>query len=269
VLIDRISLAVNTFLLGRFVSPAGLGQYRYAQRFAMLPQDITTTGGSYVLFPALARIAPEKERFDRAFERSLRWLLIGVVPLSLLLVPLGEPLAVLLLGNAWRPAGQVLMLLGLAAAPNVIGSTCAESLKAAGRPDVLPRLHLISGVLTVVLMLVFVPLGLRGIAAGVVLAAVAADAVTLQRTIRVQMFDRALLAAAVWPPFVAGAISAALLLAVDRLWVDAGSRGVAAGLGLLALEALVGVAVYIACLLPLSSPTRDELGRVLRRARGR
>ena len=259
VLIDRVALGVNTFLLGRFVSPAGLGQYRYGQRFATVSQDLTTTAGQYVLFPALARIASEQERFERGFRRSLFWLLTPAVPISLFWLPFGKPVVVLLLGTPWRPAGDVLMLLGVAAAPNVIGSACAESLKAAGRPDVLPRIHLYNALALIVLMLAFLPLGLSGIAAAALLAAVIGGAVTLVYTIRVNRFDARAIASIMWPPFAAGSISAAFIFALDRLWLHAGSRGIAPGLALLLAEALVGLALYAACLMSLSAATRLEL----------
>lgn len=259
VLIDHVALVVNTFLLGRFVSPAGLGQYRYGQRFATVSQDMTTTAGQYVLFPALARISAEHERFERAVRRSLFWLLIPAVPISMFWFPLGKPFVVLLLGDPWRPAGDVLMLLGLAAAPNVIGSACAESLKAAGRPDVLPRIHLYNALAIIILMLAFVPFGLRGIAAAALAAAVIGGAVTLAYTIRVNRFDARAIASIMWPPFAAGAVSAAFVFALDRVWLHAGSHGVASGLALLIAEALAGLALYAACLMSLSAATRIEL----------
>jgi O-antigen/teichoic acid export membrane protein len=259
VLIDRVALGVNTFLLGRFVSAAGLGQYRYAQRFATVSQDMTTTAGQYVLFPALARIASEPERFERAVRRSLFWLLIPAVPISLFWFPLGKPFVALVLGTPWRPAGDVLMLLGLAAAPNVIGSACAESLKAAGRPDVLPRIHFYNALAIVVLMLAFLPFGLRGIAAAALLAAVIGGAVTLAYTIRVSRLDPRAIASIMWPPFAAGAVSAGFVFALDRLWLHAGSHAIAPGLALLLAEAAVGLALYAACLMSLSAATRLEL----------
>jgi O-antigen/teichoic acid export membrane protein len=270
VLIDRIALDLNTFLLGRFVSPAGLGQYRYGQRFATVSQDMTTTAGQYVLFPALAHIATERERFERAFRRSLFWLLIPAVPISLFWFPLGKPFVVLLLGTPWRPTGDVLMLLGLAAAPNVIGSVCAESLKAAGRPDVLPRIHLYNALAIIVLMLALLTFGLRGIAVAAVAAAVIGGAVTLVYTIRVNGFDARPIMSIMWPAFVAGAVSAAFVFALDRVWLHAGSHAVGPGLALLLAEALAGLALYAGCLMSLSAATRSEvLGAVRSLVAGR
>jgi O-antigen/teichoic acid export membrane protein len=267
--IDHVSLAVNTFLLGRFVNTGALGQYRYAARFAILPHELAVTAGSYVLFPAFARIAVERERLERAFRRSLRWMLTGVVPVSLLLLPLGQPLVVLLLGERWRPAGVTLAILCLASGPRVLGSVSGESLKAAGRPDVLPPLHLLEAVLSIGLMVALLPLGLGGIAAGVVTASIVADATALVTATRVQRFHAKAIAAIVWPPYVSGAIMVGVVLALDRIVLHAERHGIVAGLAIVSAEALAGLAVYLTCLVTLSPPTASALADGVRTLRAR
>lgn len=265
-LVDHVSLATNTALLGRFVSTSALGEYRYATRFSTLPEELAVNAGSYVLFPAFARIAPDRVRSERAFLRSLRWLVAAVLPVSLLLLPLGRPLVVLLLGEPWRPAGVALMILCLASAPRAAGSVSAASLKAIGRPDVLPALHLLQAVLTIALTVALVPFGLLGIAAGVTAGAVASNAVALFWTARVQSLSWRAIAAAIGAPYAAGAAMIALLLPLDRLSIHADAHGTAVGLGLLAGEAVAGLALYATCLLALSPATRIDLAGAVRAA---
>jgi PST family polysaccharide transporter len=268
-MIDHVSLATNTFLLGRFLSPTALGQYRFAARFAILPQDLAVTAGSYVLLPALARVAAERERLERGVHRAYRLVVAAVAPASFLLLPLGPPLAVVLLGEDWRPAGVVLAILALASAPHAAGSVAAESLKAAGRPDVLPPLHLLGAVGSIVLMIALLPFGLAGVAAGVTIASVVADNVTVVRATRVLGFDGGAIVAAFWPPYVAGAVTAAVVFALEHLLVHADSHGIAAGLALIAAEALAGLGVYVACLLWLSPGAVEELRGARAFVRGR
>ena len=68
--------------------------------------------------------------------------MVAAMPASLILFPLGEPLAVVLFGDVWRPAGQALMAMCLFAAGNSLLSICLEGAKAYGRPAVLARVHL-------------------------------------------------------------------------------------------------------------------------------
>jgi O-antigen/teichoic acid export membrane protein len=257
--IDHAALAANTLLLGRFVSTSLLGQYRYATRFGIIPQEFAINAASYVLLPAFARISHDRVRFELAVRRSLRLMVAGVVPVSLLLLPLGLPLVVLLLGERWHPAGEVLMVLCLASAPRAFGSISAESLKAAGRPDILPQLHLLAAVASIGLMAAFLPLGLVGVAAGATLGSVLGDCVAFVRFTQVLRFDLRALGGALWPPYVAGAIMVGVLFALDRGFVHAERHGVAGGLALLTAEALAGLAVYLVSLLTLSRDVAAEL----------
>jgi hypothetical protein len=73
-----------------------------------------------------------------------------------------------------------------------------------------------------------------------------------------------------WPAFVAGAVSAAFVFALDRVWLHAGSHAVGPGLALLLAEALAGLALYAGCLMSLSAATRSEvLGAVRSLVAGR
>ncbi len=246
--IGHVGLAANAVLLGRFVSASALGQYRYATRFATLPHDVVVNAASYVLFPALARISDDTERFTAAFRRSLRWMLTLAVPVSLLLVPLGEPLIVVLLGERWRPAGQALMVLAVWGGARAAGSVAAAALEAIGRPQILPALHLLNAVLTVALMIAFLPLGVTGVAAGASIAAVVVEAATVVAAARVAGVRARELVGDLWPALAAAGVMVAVLLPLDRLVLRADRHGTGAGVGLLALEAAVGAAVTLGSL---------------------
>ncbi|MDX6491612.1 MAG: hypothetical protein QOD43_1857 [Gaiellaceae bacterium] len=267
--IDHVALVANTVLLGRFVSTSALGEFRYATRFGIVPQELVVNAASYVLLPAFSRISHDQERFERGFQRSLRWVMVFVVPASLLLLPLGRPLVVLLLGERWLPAGIALMALCAWSAPRAAGSVIGESLKAAGRTDILPRLHLVQAVLAIVFMLAFLPFGLTGVAAGVAVGSVLAQGYALVRAARVLRFGRRAIVSAVWPPYVAAAPMIAVVFLLDRLSVHAEAHGVGAGLGLLVLEGLLGVAVYLVSLAVLAPSTAAELGTAVHAIRAR
>jgi PST family polysaccharide transporter len=257
--INHVALAANTFLLGRFLSTSALGQYRYAARFGLVPQELAVNTASYVLLPAFSRISHDHDRFERAFERSLRLLLAAIVPLSLLLVPLGEPLVVLLVGDRWRPAGEALMALSVASAPVAAGSIAGGALKAAGRPDVLPRLHMVEAILSIALMLVFLPFGLTATAFGFALGLLLANVYGVVRTGRTLHFDLRRIARDVWQPYLAATAMIAFLLPLERLVLNVDERSTVVGLSLLAVEALVGFVVYLACLLAIAPRTAGEV----------
>ena len=124
-------------LVGRFSGEASLGQLRYAERLAVTPVSLVIQAGSYVLFPAFARITDDRERFRAAMLRSLRLMCALSFPLVLILIPLGCPLAVILFGAVWSAT----MTLAPEAGGDA-GSLRLDMLKPSGR-RVLTRVHIV------------------------------------------------------------------------------------------------------------------------------
>ena len=276
--IRRVAAELDAALVGRFIGTAPLGQYRYARRFAIQPLAGVVNIASYVLLPAFAQLSGERERdrFRPAFLRALRWTSTIALPTSFAFLPLGEPVAVLLLGERWREAGQALSALCAYSAGGAVVSVASEGLKAWGRPDFLPRIHLFGAILAAALMLALLPVGLVGIAAAVSIASAAVAVYALRAVGRAVDIPLRGMLAEIWPPFVAAALSAATLYPAERLLVHASERGTLVGLALLAAEALLGAALYLALLAAAAPASARELlavtsaaWRRLRRSGGR
>lgn len=264
----RAGESSDTVIVGKGLGEAALGQFRYAVRLAMTPFQLLLAAAAYVLFPAFARIAPERERFHGAFLRSLRWMCVLGFPAGLILVPLGVPLAVLLFGDVWRDAGYAAMGMGLFTGASSLSSVASEALKAAGRPDRLTRMHTVTAVVTVAGMLALLPFGLSAVAIGLSIGAVAGGWLGLFYVVRILSVSRRSVVAEVWPPLLAALAMAAAMTPVEFLLVRAGERGTALGLALLAVEALGAAAVYLAVLAVVAPESASELLRGLRSAPG-
>lgn len=258
-IVGRVSGGIGTAVIGRALGTPSLGQMRYANRMSSAPLGMLINAGSYVLYPAFSRIASEEARFKKALLRSLRVTALAAIPLGLILFPLGHPAAVVLFGERWGPAGYAAMGMCMFAGGRALVSLSREALKAAGRPDVLPRLQLVSAVVTTGLILAFVPLGLTGVAAGVSVSAVAIAVYALGLLTGIAVVSRREVAAQIWPAGAAGALMAAALFAIDRLVLHAGSHGAALGVALLGVEGLIGAAIYAAALAMIAPGMLQEL----------
>ncbi|MEZ5061021.1 MAG: lipopolysaccharide biosynthesis protein [Solirubrobacterales bacterium] len=238
----------DTAIVGRGLGTAPLGQYRYAFRIAATPFQLLLAGASYVIFPALSRIATDRERLRGAFLRSLRWMCIFGFPAGLILIPLGPALAVLVFGDVWRPAGEAAIAMCLYTGAGAITSITSEGLKADGRPDMLVRMHAITTGVTAGSMLALLPLGLTAVAAGLSLGGVAGALYALRAT-RLQLgVPLRSTWREIWPPALAGTVMALVLLPLDRLVLDPTSHGTFAGLCLVGLEGLAGAAIFTAAM---------------------
>jgi O-antigen/teichoic acid export membrane protein len=132
-LLREIGGVANTALIGRFLGIAPLGSCQFGWRMAT-QAAVPLASSAYMLLPAFARIAHDRDRFQHAFHRSVRLLLTLVLPASFALLLLGEQVGVTLLGERWREAGRVLTALAgvTLALPLLVLAT--EVFKAANRP---------------------------------------------------------------------------------------------------------------------------------------
>jgi O-antigen/teichoic acid export membrane protein len=188
------------------------------------------------------------------------------LPLSMILFPLGEPLAVLLLGETWRPAGEAVTALCLYSAGHTLAGLAGELFKATGRTDLFFRVHLVSVALAVGLMLLLLPFGLLGVATAVSLSAVGMTAYAIARVPRVVPVDVRRLLSEIWPPTAAAVAMAAAVYPLERFLIDADGRSVSVGFALLGAESLLAAALYLAALRLLSPSMAFELTTALKAA---
>jgi PST family polysaccharide transporter len=264
-LILRAVEQIPILALGRFRSPGVLGQYTYASRVAAQPLGAVINVGGYVLLPAFSRLSAHDARFRAAVRRALRWLCITSFPAGLLLIPLGTPAVVLVFGERWREAGYGAMALGVFCAARGLDSIASEAWKASGRPDMLPRMHAVSLLLTVLFVGALVPFGLVGVTIGMSLTALGVGVYAVRGMSRALGIALGDLLHEIWPPAIAAAVMAGALFPLEHLVVHADHHGTVGGLALLSLEALLGAIVYLAALSVLAPHSTTELADAVRR----
>jgi O-antigen/teichoic acid export membrane protein len=267
----RVSEEIPVLLLGRFTGAGQLGQFRYGRRIAALPLAMLMAAASYVLFPAFARIATERERFQASVLRALRWMAILAFGGGLIMIPLGEPLTTLAFGAVWTDAGKAAMALGVFTAARGVSSLIVETLKADGRPDVVTRMNIVEIVVGSAAMVALLPLGLVGVCIGISIGAVARAAYAFNRAHAVVGLPLTKMLEAIRAPLLAALAMVAILFPLDAFVVQAGDHATGPGLLLVALEAALGLAIYAGILHALVpgalAEFRSLVGRMWKRSR--
>jgi O-antigen/teichoic acid export membrane protein len=241
----QFGVIFNTAIIGRFLGRTELAQYNFGNRLATETSTPIITSIAFVLFPALARISTEKERFSNAVVQSLRFACFVVFPVSLTLFSLGEPLAVLLLGERWRAAGSVVSALAPVGAALSLRSIASEVFKASGRPEKLPLIYALSAFLPAAAVIAGLPFGLTAIAAAVSLAFVLVAVYATGSAARVAGIRSGTLIPSLLPPVLGSAALAAVLYPLEHFAIHADQKGVVVGLLLLFMEALIGAGIYL------------------------
>lgn len=251
--------------LGRFKGPSVLGQFTYASKTATQPLGAVINAGGYVLQPAFARLSHDDKRFRSAVCRALRWLCITSFPAGLLLVPLGTSVVVLVFGQKWHEAGNGAAALGVYCAALSLDSFASEAWKSFGRPDMLPRMHGVSLVLTAVFVFGLLPFGLLGVTIGMSLSAVGVAGYAvhgMNRALDIPLRD---LLREIWPPTVASFAMAGALFPLEHLVVHAYTHGFILGIALVAAEALLGIALYMGFMVLLAPHSTREFVQIARK----
>ena len=268
-LAHRLGDQIPKLVLGRFVGEAALGQYRYADRMAWTPVTALVSAASYVLFPAFARISSDSDRFGAAFLRSLRWFCFLAMPMGLILVPLGVPLAVTVFGDVWRDAGYAAMALSGFAIGTSLISLQSETFKATGNPNFLVRVHVVSAIASTAGIVALLKFDLVGVMAGVSLGLLVGSAYGMVKAVQIAGVDSRTAWREMWPPLVAALVMAAVLLPLEFEVFKAADKETLEALALLALETVIGALVYLLVLRLLAPDTLREAVRLAKTVRRR
>jgi PST family polysaccharide transporter len=258
---DRCRETIETTVVSRGLSTTALGYYRYGRRIALIPGLAVIQVCSYVLFPAFSRIAGDPARFRRAFLRALAWIWLAAAPVAALIVALGEPAAVVLLGEKWRPAGVVLMALTGYGLGEALNAVCGEALKGAGRPQLLNWLTAVGLVSLIGLLVVLIPFGLVGVGLAISLSAVTVGVVNLAIARRVVGVSVGELLTRLVPPIIGALVALAIVAPLEHVVVHSDQRGVVAAVALLGAESVLFGLIYLATLRVIAPATVAEVIR--------
>lgn len=258
-LIRWVTAESGTIFVGRVLGIAPLGQYQLAYRIAGRPFAALVNSVTFVLFPAFARIADDGQRFQQALLRSLHWLSVVALPLSAVLLPLGEPAVVLLFGEQWREAGVALSAMCAYTAGWAFVSFVEHVAKAADRPDVALRMDAFAGIAVVSLTAALVHIDVVAVGIGLSMSALAAASYAFTWLVRITRLRSATIVREIWPATFAAAVMAVCVYALDRSVLDAGSRSTGEGLAVLSLEVALAAAIYVAATCALAPQTVREL----------
>lgn len=270
----RIQTMVESVVVGRGLSSAALGQYRYGRRIATIPGQAIIEVGAIALFPAFSRISAEPTRLKPAFLRALRWATTGAAALTGLMLALGIPAVVVVFGSPWRAAGLVVVAMAGLGLGKALISVSEEAIKGGGRTELLNWYTLTEVGLGIILPLVLIwPLGLVGVGLAVSVTALVVGVVCLWLARKVVGFSLGEVCAAVLPQLPCAAVATVVCWALEQFVLHSDSRSIPVGVLFLVFDVVIFASVYLGALtLIVPSTTRDLLRAsrvVLRRLRRR
>lgn len=267
-LIDHVANQVRTtaepVVIGRLLDTAALGFYRYGLRIARLPVNVMIGVVAYALFPAFSHIAADPGRLRQTYLKALRWVTFCAAPVSGLMLAIGEPAAVVVLGEPWREAGVVLVAMAGLGIGKAFASVSEEAIKGCGRTSLINFATAVEFALGLSLLVLIVPFGLPGIGLAISTSALVVGVLCLALArsalgVRAMQIVRATL-----PSVVASLVATAATAALEQLVLHSDTRGTAVAVAFLVLDAVAFSLVYVAVLAVVAPSMVATIFRVAR-----
>lgn len=133
--IDTVWKELYQVVVGKFYSPATLGQYTRAKQFSQLFSSNLTTVLQRVTYPVLSSIQDDKNRMVSAYRRIIKVTMFITAISMFFLGAIAEPLIYCLIGPEWHEAATYLPLICINASLYPLHAINLNMLQIQGRSD--------------------------------------------------------------------------------------------------------------------------------------
>lgn len=171
-LLDTTYNNIYPIVIGKFYSPAQLGNFSRAQGWASLPSSNITDILQRVTFPVLTEMQDDDERLATNYRKLLRLSAFVVFPLMMLLAAVASPLVRVVITAKWDACVPYLQIICFSMMWYPIHAINLNLLQVKGRSDLFLRLEIIKKVVGVSVMCVTIPLGVTAMCFGMVFTSI-------------------------------------------------------------------------------------------------
>lgn len=136
-------------VVGKFYSPASLGQYSRSKEYAGLFSSGMTNIVQRVTFPVLAQVQDDKERMISGYRRIIKDTMFITTVILISMGAIAEPLIYCLIGPKWHEAATYLPLICISMSLYPLHAINLNMLQVQGRTDIYLYLEIIKRVVSV------------------------------------------------------------------------------------------------------------------------
>lgn len=173
-LLNNIWNQMYQVVVGKFYSPATLGQYTRSKEYAGIFSQNFTVIIQRVSYPALAEVQDDAERMVQAYRKVIKISMFITIVSLILLGAISEPLIYCLIGPQWGEAASYLPLICLSMVLYPLHSINLNMLQIQGRSDIFLYLEIIKKIIGVVPLLLGIFVNIYYMLWGVVITGVIA-----------------------------------------------------------------------------------------------
>ena len=146
-LLDTVWKELYQVVVGKFYTPATLGQYTRAKQFSTLFSSNLTSVIQRVTYPVLSNIQNDKERMISAYRRIIKVTMFITAISMFFLGAISEPLLYCLIGPKWHEAAIYLPLICITGSTYPLHAINLNMLQVQGRSDLFLGLEIIKKII--------------------------------------------------------------------------------------------------------------------------
>lgn len=148
-LLDTVWRELYQVVVGKFYSPATLGQYSRSKEYASIFSTNINSIVGRVTFPVLAEIQDDKTRLVAAYRRIIKTTMFVTAVCMISLGAVAEPLIYCLIGPQWHQAATFLPLICISMSLYPLHAINLNMLKVQGRSDLFLGLEIIKKIIAI------------------------------------------------------------------------------------------------------------------------
>lgn len=148
--LDSIWKELYQVVVGKFYSPAALGQYTRAKQFSQLFSSNLTSVVQRVTFPVLSNIQDDKTRMISGYRRIIKTTMFVTAISMFFLGAIAEPLLYCLIGSKWHEAATYLPLICISGSLYPLHAINLNMLQVQGRSDLFLGLEIVKKIIGLV-----------------------------------------------------------------------------------------------------------------------
>lgn len=171
-LIATIWNEIYQVIIGKFYSPATLGQYSRAHQFGAVFSTNLTTVVQRVSYPILSEIQNDLTKLKNGYKRIIKVTMLISFTLMLGLSVVAKPLILTLIGEPWLPCVPLLQLMCLRMMLYPLHSLNLNMLQVQGRSDLFLKLEIIKNIVSIGPLLLGIFVSIYWMLAGSVITSV-------------------------------------------------------------------------------------------------
>ena len=146
-LLDTVWKELYQVVVGKFYSPATLGQYTRAKSFSKLFSSNLTNVIQRVTYPVLSNIQDDKDRMISAYRRIIKVTMFITAICMFFLGAISEPLLYCLIGPKWHEAATYLPLICITGSFYPLHAINLNMLQVQGRSDLFLGLEIVKKII--------------------------------------------------------------------------------------------------------------------------